>query len=101
VVDDDEQVLRSLCALVISLIGYDCLRAGNRFEAVEILKKSRWVIVLSDLFLEPRLSALLFASIQHILMKCQIRFYRIVCIKTSQTEIIHGQSGGFNHTFKT
>ena len=40
VVDDDEQVLKSLCALVISSIGYDCLSGGNRFEAVEILKKS-------------------------------------------------------------
>ena len=48
VVDDDELVLKTLRILVSSM-GYHCLSAPSAVEAVEILKKTKCDLVLSDL----------------------------------------------------
>ncbi len=49
-VDDDDLVLKTLNVLVSSL-GYRCLCAADGLEAVEILKKKKCDIVLSDLMM--------------------------------------------------
>lgn len=50
VVDDDELVLKTLNVLVSSL-GYRCLCASDGLEAVDILKKTKCDLVLSDLIM--------------------------------------------------
>ncbi|BDD89247.1 GGDEF domain-containing response regulator [Desulfofustis limnaeus] len=50
VVDDDDLVLKTLNVLV-STLGYRCLSAANGLEAVDILRKTKCDIVLSDLMM--------------------------------------------------
>ena len=48
VVDDDDLVLKTLRVLVSSM-GYHCISASNGLDAIEILKKTKCDLVLSDL----------------------------------------------------
>lgn len=47
VVDDDHMVLKTL-SLLIEAIGYNCHSAANGLEAIEMMKKTKYDLVVSD-----------------------------------------------------
>ncbi len=46
---DDEKPVREALGMVVSLLGYHCLTAADGLEAVQILKRTKCDIVLSDI----------------------------------------------------
>ena len=54
---DDETVIRSTLDEVLHSFGYDCLVAGDRIEALDIIRSSGFDMNLSDIHM-PRLDGL-------------------------------------------
>ncbi|MEP7000134.1 MAG: sigma-54 dependent transcriptional regulator [bacterium] len=50
---DDDRILREGCASVLQVEGYNVVSSGRGHEAIELFKRSRFDIVLVDLYMTP------------------------------------------------
>ena len=50
---DDDRILREGCASVLQVEGYNVVTSGRGDEAIELFRRSRFDIVLVDLYMTP------------------------------------------------
>jgi len=50
---DDDRILREGCASVLQVEGYNVVSSGRGDEAIELFRRSRFDIVLVDLYMTP------------------------------------------------